>query len=185
MAFDFNFDFNFVFVQLNEYYESKRAEEKRIQAEDQKKLENLMQELAKQADMDLERVEYRRAVHLERKLAEEKRKKDEQREMEEKEKKIERFLESVKPDVAASNARLMSFTKVYPPGNMDLVICRLIKRNLFISRLNLHEEVSKCKEIPIQMKPKLSQSMIILLISDKPCTTCTAIQIVNSTVMLD
>jgi hypothetical protein len=78
-------------------------------------LNSLKQELSKQAIVDVERVVHRRAVYEERKLADENRRKQEQAQMEEKERKIEKFLESVKPDVEADPVRLMSFTKVNDP----------------------------------------------------------------------
>ncbi len=102
----------FSFIQLSEYYAMKEAENKRIQAEEQNKIDVLSQELSKQAVIDLERVEYRRLVSEKRKLDQENRKKQELTDSEEKKKKIEKFLESVKPEVQADPTRFMKFTKV-------------------------------------------------------------------------
>lgn len=87
-------------------------ERKNQELSEHNRLEILKEQLKDQAAIDNERIEYRRQVMNERKQSYEQKKLAEKIEAEIKEKKVEKFLETIKPNVDTNPARMMSFTLV-------------------------------------------------------------------------
>jgi len=88
--------------------DNQRKQQERIE---QAKLEKLQQKLHDQAEKDRERVEYRKGLFEKKQDDVQIRKEQIQLEQEEREKRLEKFYETVKPKVEADPARLVSFTE--------------------------------------------------------------------------
>lgn len=88
--------------------DNQRKQQERIE---QTKLEKLQQKLNEQAEKDRERVEYRKNLFEKKQVEVQIKKEQIQLDQEEREKRLEKFYETVKPKVEADPARLVSFTE--------------------------------------------------------------------------
>lgn len=84
---------------------------KLTEQEEQNKLEKIKRSLLEQSEKDKERIDFRNKMFFEKKSEYNQKKQLKQMENEEKEKRLEKFYESVKPNVEADPARLVSFTE--------------------------------------------------------------------------
>ena len=86
---------------------------KQQELEEQNKLNRLQRTLEEQAEKDRERIELRNAAFRERINQLKAHKEKKQMEAELKEKRLEKFYDSVKPNVEADPARMISYTVVW------------------------------------------------------------------------
>lgn len=97
---------------IKDYKNRVEALKRQQESSEQMRLDRLNTSFVDQAKKDQERIDYRRRAY-EEKLAQSKAHKEKQRlEAEEKEKRLEKFYESVKPNVEFDPARMISYTEV-------------------------------------------------------------------------
>jgi hypothetical protein len=86
------------------------AHKKQVEREETLRLENLRKKMQEQAVKDAEKIEYRNRQFYDKKIGQISSKLSKLNEMEEKEKRMQKFYESVKPKVESDPARMISFT---------------------------------------------------------------------------
>jgi hypothetical protein len=100
-----------VYFKIKEYHDRLDNQRKYMEKIEQAKLERLQQKLHEQAEKDRERIEYRKGLFEKKQVELHMKKEQIQLEQEEKERRLEKFYETVKPKVEADPARLVSFTE--------------------------------------------------------------------------
>lgn len=88
------------------------AHKKQLEQQEQMRLDKLNKVFAEQSRKDRERIEFRNNLLIEKKIDLSSQKQSKQGEIEMKEKRLQKFYESVKPNVESDPARMISFTQV-------------------------------------------------------------------------
>jgi hypothetical protein len=86
------------------------AHKKQLENEERIRLENLKKKMQEQAARDAEKIEYRNRQFYDKKIGLITNKLNKLNEMADKEKRLQKFYDSVKPKVEANPARMISFT---------------------------------------------------------------------------